>query len=57
MSMNCGAHAIPIGLQNLSAVATNWADTASLQVQLDIDTTGGGFSIYMRKLRYIWDGA
>lgn len=57
MSMNCGAHAIPIGLQNLSAVATNWADTASLQVQLDVDTMGGGFSIYMRKLRYIWDVA
>jgi hypothetical protein len=55
MTLNGKKFSIPLNLQNLAAIATDWADVISLQVQLDVDTAGGGFSIFTRKMQYIWE--
>lgn len=48
-------YVIPTNLQNLTPITTNWADVLSLQIQLDLDTSGGGFSTFVRKVDYIWE--
>lgn len=55
VSLNGRKFPIPLNLQNLTAIPTDWADVISLQVQLDIDTSGGGFSVFTRKMQYVWD--
>lgn len=55
VSLNGSRYAIPAALQNLTAIPTDWADVISLQVQLDLDTQGGGFAIVMGDVDYTWD--
>lgn len=46
---------IPVNLQNLPAQLLKWADSVSLQVQLDLAGSGGGYSIFLKNVRYIWE--
>lgn len=41
-------------LPTLKAVKLGWSDGAHLQVQQDISSTGGGFDMYIRNMRYEW---
>jgi hypothetical protein len=45
---------VPSALQNISPIPLNWADSCSLQMQLDLSSTGGAFSIFVRNVRYLW---
>ena len=45
---------VPAHMQNLAASNLGWADSCSLQVQLDLNSSGGAYSIYMRDIQYEW---
>ena len=45
---------VPAEFQNFPMKASTWADSCSLQVQQDLNKNGGGYSLYMRNIRYIW---
>lgn len=49
---------IPLPLQNLVAVESNWGEVISLQYQMDIEVgVGGRISTYARDMQYVWDMA
>jgi hypothetical protein len=48
-------YVIPKVLQGLPAQPLAWADSCSLQVQLDLAAAGGAFSIFTRKMEYTWE--
>lgn len=45
---------VSTALQNIPAAPSNWADSVSLQVQLDIAKQTGQYAIYMRNIDYYW---
>ncbi|MGC2323154.1 MAG: hypothetical protein WA463_11030 [Terriglobales bacterium] len=45
---------VPTTMQNLPPTLLNWADSASLQIQLDLNSSGGAYSIYLRDIQYEW---
>lgn len=45
---------VPAVMQNLLAQPSTWADSCSLQVQLDLNSKGGSMSHVMTNAKYIW---
>lgn len=51
----CGeTYHVPQSMQNLDMQSTDWADSASVQVQQDLGAAGGAFSIFMKDLAIDW---
>ena len=53
-TINGNAYTIPSALKNVAASTLDWADSCSLQVQLDLNSGGGAFSHRMRNIQYAW---
>lgn len=54
-SVGMGVFQIPKLMQGMAAQSLSWADSCSLQVQLDLSAAGGAYSIFTRKMEYQWE--